>query len=233
MAGHYLPMIAYKHVSKFYPTGSKALKDVDINISDGEFVFLVGQSGAGKTSLFKLLLREDVPSSGEVWLNDVRVDLLHGKQVSHLRRSIGMIFQDFRVLPRLTVWENVAFALQVVGKSDVDIAKVVPYMLKLVGLKDRAQAFPHELSGGEQQRVAIARALVHEPTVLLADEPTGNLDPSTSWEIVELLNQINGWGTTVVMATHNADIVNAMKKRVITIKKGAVIKDEAKGGYEL
>jgi cell division transport system ATP-binding protein len=226
-------MIAYKHVSKSYPSGSKALKDVDLKISDGEFVFLVGQSGAGKTSLFKLLLREDVPTEGEVWLNDVRVDELKGRQISRLRRSIGMIFQDFRTLPRMTVWENVAFALEVVGKSEKDIEKVVPYMLKLVGLKDRAQAFPHELSGGEQQRVAIARALVHEPTVLLADEPTGNLDPSTSWEIVELLNQINGWGTTVIMATHNADIVNAMKKRVITMKKGTVAKDDPKGSYDL
>lgn len=226
-------MIAYTHVSKSYPSGSKALKDVTVRISDGEFVFLVGQSGAGKTSLFKLLLREDVPTSGEVWLNDVRVDQLKGRQISKLRRSIGMVFQDFRTLPRMTVWENVAFALEVIGKSDRDIEKVVPYMLKLVGLKDRAQAFPHELSGGEQQRVAIARALVHEPTVLLADEPTGNLDPSTSWEIVELLNQINSWGTTVVMATHNADIVNAMKKRVITMQKGSVISDESKGGYKL
>lgn len=226
-------MIAFKHVSKSYPTGSNALKDVDLQIADGEFVFLVGQSGAGKTSLFKLLLREEVPTSGEIWLNDVRVDKLKGKNITKLRRTIGMIFQDFRVLPRMTVWENVAFSLEVVGKSDADIAKVVPYILKLVGLKDRAQAFPHELSGGEQQRVAIARALVHEPTVLLADEPTGNLDPSTSWEIVELLNQINSWGTTVVMATHNADIVNAMKKRVVTVKKGTIAKDDPKGKYEL
>lgn len=226
-------MIAYKHVSKLYPTGAHALKDVDTRISDGEFVFLVGQSGAGKTSLFKMLLREDVPSDGEVWLNDMRVDELKGKQISQLRRNIGMIFQDFRTLPRMTVWENVAFALEVVGKSKHDIEKVVPYMLKLVGLKDKAQAFPHQLSGGEQQRIAIARALVHEPTVLLADEPTGNLDPSTSWEIVELLSQINGWGTTVVMATHNADIVNAMKRRVITMEKGSIIKDEPHGGYDL
>lgn len=226
-------MIAYKNVSKSYPTGSKALKDINIHVSDGEFVFLVGQSGAGKTSLFRLLLREDIPTTGEVWLNDVRVDQLKGRQVSKLRRSIGMIFQDFRVLPRMTVWENVAFALEVAGKSEQDIEKVVPYMLKLVGLKERAQAFPHELSGGEQQRIGIARALVHEPTVLLADEPTGNLDPSTSWEIVELLNQINSWGTTVIMATHNADIVNAMRKRVITMKKGQVFKDDPKGKYEL
>ena len=226
-------MIAYKNVSKSYPTGSKALKDINIHVSDGEFVFLVGQSGAGKTSLFRLLLREDIPTTGEVWLNDVRVDQLKGRQVYKLRRSIGMIFQDFRVLPRMTVWENVAFALEVAGKSEQDIEKVVPYMLKLVGLKERAQAFPHELSGGEQQRIGIARALVHEPTVLLADEPTGNLDPSTSWEIVELLNQINSWGTTVIMATHNADIVNAMRKRVITMKKGQVFKDDPKGKYEL
>lgn len=226
-------MIAYKHVSKSYSTGAQALKDVDTRIADGEFVFLVGPSGAGKTSLFKMLLREDVPTTGEVWLNDMRVDKLHGRQISKLRRNIGMIFQDFRTLPRMTVWENVAFALEVVGKSQSDIDKVVPYMLKLVGLKDKARVFPHQLSGGEQQRVAIARALVHEPSVLLADEPTGNLDPSTSWEIVELLNQINGWGTTVVMATHNADIVNAMKKRVITMRNGTISKDDPHGGYDV
>jgi cell division transport system ATP-binding protein len=226
-------MIAYKHVSKSYPTGAQALKDVDTRIADGEFVFLIGPSGAGKSSFFKMLLREDVPTSGEVWLNDMRVDKLHGRQISKLRRNIGMIFQDFRTLPRMTVWENVAFALEVVGKSQSDIDKVVPYMLKLVGLKDKARVFPHQLSGGEQQRVAIARALVHEPSVLLADEPTGNLDPSTSWEIVELLNQINGWGTTVVMATHNADIVNAMKKRVITMRNGTIAQDDPHGSYNV
>ena len=226
-------MIAYKNVSKNYPNGTEALHNVNLAIPDGEFVFIVGPSGAGKTSLFKLLIREDCPSEGEVWLNDMQVQSMSSRKIPQLRRHIGMVFQDFRVLSRLTVWENVAFALEVSGKSEKDIAKIVPYMLKLVGIKDRAMSFPHQLSGGELQRVAIARALVHEPTVLLADEPTGNLDPATSWEIVELLNQINGWGTTVMMATHNADIVNAMKKRVVTLNKGALVKDEAGGMYSL
>lgn len=226
-------MIHYKHVSKDYPNGTQALKDVDIHLTDGEFAFLIGPSGAGKSTLFKLLLREDVPSEGEVWLNDLEVHSLKNRQIPQLRRHIGMIFQNFRILPRLTVWENVAFALEVSGKPRNEIEKVVPYMLKLVGLEDRMHSFPKQLSGGELQRVAIARALVHEPTVLLADEPTGNLDPTTSWEIVELLNKINGWGTTVLMVTHNADIVNAMKKRVIVLNKGRVVKDEPGGKYSL
>lgn len=226
-------MIHYKNVSKEYATGKYALKGVDLHLNDGEFVFLIGPSGAGKSTLFKMLLREEVPSSGEVWLNDIQVDAIKQKNIPNLRRNIGMIFQNFRVLPRLTVWENVAFAMEVSGKSRQEIDKVVPYMLKLVGLSDRAGAFPYELSGGETQRVAIARALVHEPTVLLADEPTGNLDPATSWEIVELLNKINSWGTTVLMVTHNADIVNAMKKRVVVLKKGKIASDKQKGTYDL
>lgn len=226
-------MIHYKDVSKEYPTGKYALKGIDLRLNDGEFAFLIGPSGAGKSTIFKLLMREELPTSGEIWLNDTRVDQVKAKNVPKLRRNIGMIFQNFRVLPRLTVGENVAFALEVSGKSRQDIDKIVPYMLKMVGLQDRAQAFPFELSGGETQRVAIARALVHEPTVLLADEPTGNLDPATSWEIVELLNKINSWGTTVLMVTHNADIVNAMKKRVIVVKKGKIAKDVQEGTYDL
>lgn len=226
-------MIHYKNVTKEYSTGKSALKGVDLQLNDGEFAFLIGPSGAGKSTLFKLLMREETPTSGEVWLNDIRVDNIKSKNIPKLRRNIGMIFQNFRVLPRLTVWENVAFALEVAGKSQAEIDKVVPYMLKLVGLSERATAFPYELSGGETQRVAIARALVHEPTVLLADEPTGNLDPATSWEIVELLNKINSWGTTVLMVTHNADIVNAMKNRVIVLKNGKIAKDSQKGTYDL
>lgn len=226
-------MIHYKHVSKDYPNGTQALKDVDIHLTDGEFAFLIGPSGAGKSTLFKLLLREDVPTEGEVWLNDTEVHKLKSRQVPQLRRNIGMIFQNFRILSRLTVWENVAFAMEVAGKSNHEMEKVVPYMLKLVGLEEKMNSFPHQLSGGELQRVAIARALVHEPSVLLADEPTGNLDPTTSWEIVELLSKINSWGTTVLMVTHNADIVNAMKKRVIVMKKGKVVRDEPAGSYGL
>lgn len=226
-------MIHYKHVSKDYPNGTKALSDVDIHLTDGEFAFLIGPSGAGKSTLFKLLLREDVPTEGEVWLNDLEVHSLKSRHIPMLRRNIGMIFQNFRVLPRLTVWENVAFALEVSGKPMNEIEKIVPYMLKLVGLQDKMGSFPRQLSGGELQRVAIARALVHEPTVLLADEPTGNLDPSTSWEIVELLNKINSWGTTVLMVTHNPEIVNAMKKRVIVMNKGKVVRDEVGGSYGL
>ncbi len=226
-------MIHYKNVSKEYSTGKYALKNVDLRLNDGEFAFLIGPSGAGKSTLFKLLMREELPSSGEVWLNDMRVDQVKNRQVPKLRRNMGMIFQNFRVLPRLTVAENVAFALEVAGKPRQEINKVVPYMLKMVSLEDRANAFPLELSGGETQRVAIARALVHEPTVLLADEPTGNLDPATSWEIVELLNKINSWGTTVLMVTHNADIVNAMKKRVVVVKKGKIAKDTPEGTYDL
>ena len=216
-------MIFYKNVTKVFPNGTEAVRGVNFTIDSGEFAFLCGPSGAGKTTLLRFLIREDLPTEGEVWFQEENIVSLPEKFVPQLRRSIGMIFQDFKLLPRRTVFENVAFALEVAGKSDFEIAQVAPYIIERVGLGNKMDAFPHQLSSGEAQRVAIARALVHEPEVLLADEPTGNLDYETSWQIIDLLNQINEWGATVIMATHDAEIVKALKKRVIKIDKGQVI----------
>ncbi|TSC92941.1 MAG: cell division ATP-binding protein FtsE [Candidatus Berkelbacteria bacterium Athens1014_28] len=216
-------MIRYQNVSKVFPNGTEAVSGVNFSIDQGEFAFLCGSSGAGKTTLLRFLIREDVPTDGEIWFNEENIVSLPEKFVPELRRNIGMIFQDFKLLPRRTVFENVAFALEVSGKSDFEIAQIVPYMLQRVGLDNKMEAFPTQLSSGEAQRVAIARALVHEPEVLLADEPTGNLDYENSWQIVELLNQINEWGATVIMATHDTEIVKALKKRVIKIDKGQIV----------
>lgn len=211
--------------------GHPALNDVTFDIADGEFVFLVGQSGAGKSTVLRLLIKEETAQSGNVLIDDVNIGNLKEKDVPKLRRNIGMVFQDFRLLPEKTVAENVAFALQVLNKSHEEIRQTVPAVLDLVGLLDKANRRPEQLSGGEQQRVAIARALVNRPAILMADEPTGNLDPDTTVEIMRLLDQINKAGTTVIMATHDAGIVDQMRKRVIEITNGAVVRDQTQGGY--
>jgi cell division transport system ATP-binding protein len=225
-------MIKFENVTMAYrKDGNPALNDVSFEIADGEFVFLVGQSGAGKSTILRLLIREESAQAGTVLIDDINIGMLPEKEVPKLRRNIGMVFQDFRLLPEKTVSENVAFALQVLNKSPDEIKQTVPAVLDLVGLLDKANRRPEQLSGGEQQRVAIARALVNRPAILMADEPTGNLDPDTSVEIMRLLDQINKAGTTVIMATHDAGIVDQMRKRVIEITGGAIIRDQAQGVY--
>jgi len=225
-------MINFENVTMAYrKDGNPALNDVSFEIADGEFVFLVGQSGAGKSTILRLLIREESAQAGTVLIDDINIGKLPEKEVPKLRRNIGMVFQDFRLLPEKTVSENVAFALQVLNKSPDEIKQTVPAVLDLVGLLDKANRRPEQLSGGEQQRVAIARALVNRPAILMADEPTGNLDPDTSVEIMRLLDQINKAGTTVIMATHDAGIVDQMRKRVIEITGGAIIRDQAQGVY--
>jgi cell division transport system ATP-binding protein len=225
-------MIKFENVTMAYrKDGNPALNDVSFQIADGEFVFLVGQSGAGKSTILRLLIREESAQEGTVLIDDINIGMLPEKEVPKLRRNIGMVFQDFRLLPEKTVAENVAFALQVLNKTPDEIKQTVPAVLDLVGLLDKANRRPEQLSGGEQQRVAIARALVNRPAILMADEPTGNLDPDTSVEIMRLLDQINKAGTTVIMATHDAGIVDQMRKRVIEITGGAIIRDQAQGVY--
>ena len=225
-------MIKFENVTMAYrKDGNPALNDVSFEIADGEFVFLVGQSGAGKSTILRLFIREESAQAGTVLIDDINIGMLPEKEVPKLRRNIGMVFQDFRLLPEKTVSENVAFALQVLNKSPDEIKQTVPAVLDLVGLLDKANRRPEQLSGGEQQRVAIARALVNRPAILMADEPTGNLDPDTSVEIMRLLDQINKAGTTVIMATHDAGIVDQMRKRVIEITGGAIIRDQAQGVY--
>jgi cell division transport system ATP-binding protein len=211
--------------------GHPALNDVSFEIADGEFVFLVGQSGAGKSTILRLLIREETAQSGTVLIDDINIGKLPEKEVPKLRRNIGMVFQDFRLLPEKTISENVAFALQVLNKSPDEIKQTVPAVLDLVGLLDKANRKPEQLSGGEQQRVAIARALVNRPAILMADEPSGNLDPDTTVEIMRLLDQINKAGTTVIMATHDAGIVDQMRKRVIEITNGSIVRDQVQGVY--
>lgn len=218
-------MITLDHVTKSYKKGTYALNDVNIEIEDGEFVFIVGSSGSGKSTFIKLLLRELEPSSGKIIVNGRDLSRLKSRNAAKFRREIGCVFQDFRLLPDRNVYENVAFAQHVVGVSRREIRKNVPPLLTMVGLSEKYRSLPGELSGGEQQRVALARALVNKPKLLLADEPTGNLDPGNSWEIMKLLEEVNNQGTTVVVVTHNLEIVNAMEKRVITMKKGVKVSD--------
>lgn len=225
-------MIEFKDVSKVYDNNVKALSNVNIKINSGDFVFLVGPSGAGKSTFIKMLLKEVDPTMGEIIVADKELSKVTRKQVPYYRRKIGMVFQDFRLIPTLNVYENVAFAMRVVEASQREIRRRVPMVLSLVGLSHKYKMFPNELSGGEQQRVALARALVNNPSMLIADEPTGNLDPETAWDIMNLLNDINMRGTTVVVATHAKDIVDKMKKRVIHIRKGEIIRDDKKGGYD-
>jgi cell division transport system ATP-binding protein len=218
-------------VTKQYPNGKLALRDVDIVIPEGDFVFLVGPSGAGKSTLMKLLIRDEVASRGEVVLDGQDLARLPRRQVPRMRRKIGTIFQDFKLLPSKTVWENVAFALEVTGTPRRRIKPAVDRVLALVGLTAQAKQTPSQLSGGEQQRTAIARALVHDPRLIIADEPTGNLDPLISWEILQLLLRINELGVTVLMATHNAEVVTALRKRVVALEEGRIIRDEVGGAY--
>jgi len=220
-------------VTKTYENGVTALSDITVSIDKGEFVFLVGPSGAGKSTFTKLLYREIVPTKGQVIVDGKNVVRMRPKEVPYLRRKIGMIFQDFRLLPQKTVFENVAFALEVIGASRKEIRRSVPMALSMVGLADKADVFPGYLSGGEQQRVAIARAIVNNPFLLIADEPTGNLDPDTAKDLMKLLLDINLRGTTVIMVTHAWDIVNAMKKRVIQLSNGRIVRDEREGSYYL
>ncbi len=224
-------MINFYNVTKIYPNGVKGLIDISVTIQKGEFVFLVGPSGAGKTSLIKVIFREELPTRGQALFNGKNIARLKGREIPFLRRKIGMVFQDFRLLPQKTVFENAAFAMEVTGASKRDIRARVPAVLERVGLLEKAGVFPSELSGGEQQRVCIARALVNNPVLLIADEPTGNLDPDTSWELMQLLHEINLTGTTVVMATHAREIVDAMKKRVVAMSDGRIVRDEEGGVY--
>jgi len=218
-------MIKLEHISKSYSAGIPALNDVNLEIEDGEFVFIVGDSGSGKSTLIKLLLKELEPSEGTITIDGKLLGKIRRRQIPKFRRNIGVVFQDFRLLKDRNVYENIAFAQKVIGESNKSIRKKVPNMLALVGLAAKYKSYPKELSGGEQQRVAIARALINEPSILLADEPTGNLDNNNAWEIMKLLEEINSRGTTVIVVTHNMEIVDVMKKRVITIKKGLVVSD--------
>jgi cell division transport system ATP-binding protein len=226
------PVISMMDVGMTYPNGKVALADVNVTIPAGDFVFLVGPSGAGKSTFIRLLIREQQPTSGRVIVAGKDLSRLRRSEVPKLRRRIGIVFQDFRLLSAKTVFENVAFALEVTGASRAEIRSRVPALLSLVGLQDHEGHLPTQLSGGEQQRVAIARALVHDPAMLIADEPTGNLDPVTSWEIIQLLIQINSFDTTVLMATHNQEIVNAMRRRVLALEHGTLVRDEAEAAYE-
>lgn len=224
-------MIELLNVSKRYKNGVMALADINIKIEKGEFVFLVGPSGAGKSTLVKMLLKEVEPTQGRLIIDSEDITYIHRRKIPILRRKIGVVFQDFRLLQNKTVYENVAFAMEIVEAHPKDIRRQVPMILGMVGLSNKAKMYPDQLSGGEQQRVSIARAIINNPPILIADEPTGNLDPETSWEIMKLLRQINRRGTTVVMATHAKDIVDLMQLRVIALEKGLVARDEKRGGY--
>jgi len=225
-------MIELTDVTKVYPNGTRALDGVSLRIKDGEFVFLVGPSGSGKSTIIKLLTAELRPTSGTVMVNDYELGAIKKSEVPYMRRTIGVVFQDFRLIQNKTVYDNVAFAMRVIGASEADIRKRVPYVLDLVGLGLKSRRLPDELSGGEQQRVAIARALVNNPTMIIADEPTGNLDPARSFEIMMLLEQINALGTTLVVVTHERELVNRFTKRVVAINEGKIISDGMDGYYQ-
>ncbi|AKS39480.1 cell division protein FtsE [Anoxybacillus gonensis] len=224
-------MIEMQDVYKTYPNGVIALNGISVRIKQGEFVYVVGPSGAGKSTFIKMMYREEKPTSGKIMINGVNLANIKDSKVPLLRRNIGIVFQDFKLLPKLTVYENVAFALEVIEESPKNIRKRVMEVLDLVRLKHKARFYPNELSGGEQQRVSIARSIVNNPSIVIADEPTGNLDPDTSWEIMDIFERINDRGTTIVMATHNREIVNTIRKRVIAIERGKIARDEVKGEY--
>ena len=224
-------MIVFENISKTYETGTPALNGINLRINEGEFVFVVGNSGSGKSTIIKLILKELETTEGKIYVNNKQLNRMRRRQVSRYRRELGVVFQDFRLLKDRNVYENVAFAQRVIGTSARVIRRSVPNMLSMVGLAEKYKSYPRQLSGGEQQRVALARALVNSPKILLADEPTGNLDPKNSWEIMHLLEEINQKGTTVLVVTHNQEIVDKMKKRVITMHKGVVTSDEKTSGY--
>jgi cell division transport system ATP-binding protein len=224
-------MIQFTNVSKIYPNGARALIDINLNIGKGEFVFLVGPSGAGKSTLIRLLYREEIPTRGQVIINGKNLVRLRDREVPYHRRNVGVVFQDFKLLPNKTVLENVAFALEVIGVSRREVQRRSREIINIVGLSTKEKAFSHQLSGGEQQRVCVARAIINNPALLIADEPTGNLDHDTAWGIMDLLYNINKLGTTVIMATHAREIVNTMQKRVIAIEDGRMVRDEEKGAY--
>jgi cell division transport system ATP-binding protein len=225
-------MIRLERVSKSYSEGIPALNNVNLEIEDGEFVFVVGDSGSGKSTMIKLLLKELEPTKGYIYIGGQNLSKIRQRQIPMFRRNIGVVFQDFRLLKDRSVYENVSFAMKVVGEPNRHIKRKVPLMLSMVGLAEKYRSYPKQLSGGEQQRVAIARALINEPGILLADEPTGNLDNNNAWEIMKLLEEINNKGTTVIVVTHNLEIVKVMKKRVITIKKGTIVSDSKQGDFD-
>ena len=225
------PVISFQRVWKRYPNGTDALRDITLNVPEGDFLFLVGPSGAGKSSLIRLLIREERPTRGKIFVNGMELGRMKRRRLPHYRRSVGMVFQDFKLLPQLTVYENVAFALRVHGESSGAIRPRAENALNTVGLAGKETKYPRELSGGEQQRVAIARALVHDPRVIVADEPTGNLDPKTAWEIMQLFIRINNGGATIVMATHNRDIVDLLRRRVVALEGGSIVRDDRSGAY--
>ncbi len=225
-------MLRIENVTKVYPNGSEGVKNANIHIEKGEFVFFIGSSGSGKSTLIKHLMKELNPTSGRIIINGINTTDMKQSQIPYLRRNLGIVFQDFRLLPNKTVYENVAFAMQVIEAPTRLIRRNVPTVLSLVGLSHKARAYPNQLSGGEQQRTALARAIVNNPPILIADEPTGNLDPDTAWEIMNLLEEINKRGTTVVVATHAKDMVDIMQKRVVALNHGVVVRDVKKGGYD-
>lgn len=224
-------LIKFKNVSKEYKNGVNALSNINLHIDKGEFVYLIGSSGAGKSTIIKLLLKEEEPTSGRIFLKGNEITRVKNRRIPYIRRDIGVVFQDFRLLPNKTVYENVAFAMEILGSHSKDIRRRVPMILSMVDLSRKASSYPEQLSGGEQQRVSIARAIVNNPPVLIADEPTGNLDPETALEIMKALMDINGRGTTIIMATHAREIVNSMRKRVIALDYGRLIRDEERGVY--
>ncbi len=226
-------MIVFQNVSKHYNHNTAALEEVNFKINPGEFISLVGRSGAGKSTIIKLLIGEEKPTKGRVFFGQYEVNKLNDRELPLFRRHVGIVFQDFRLLPMKNAYENVAFALEVAGRPQREINELVPQVLDMVGLSDKLKNFPHELSGGEKQRVAIARAMVHRPEVIIADEPTGNLDPFNTWEVINLLKKINELGTTLILATHDKEIINALDKRVVTLDRGRVVRDEEKGKYIL
>ncbi|MBL8015151.1 MAG: cell division ATP-binding protein FtsE [Candidatus Doudnabacteria bacterium] len=226
-------MIQFQQVKKQYPGNDFVLGEVDLHVDEGEFVFLIGPSGSGKTTLIRMLIREEKPTSGKIYFEDRDITNLSRNNIYKLRRQVGVIFQDYKLIPDKNSYENVAFAMEAAGKKDREIKETVPYVLDIVGLTHRAKAFPAQLSGGEKQRIAIARAVANNPRVLIADEPTGNLDPASAWDIVQILSKINNWGTTVIMSTHGTDIVNTLNKRVVEMEGGKIVRDDKKGVYEV